>query len=216
MSEASADKMMVKARGGKVWHKKDKEAGRVPAGLTGLDKEATWSYSKADGWLYGHGTFCLTSHGKSVVGLFIWMLNSASESKRLGEEIPAFANLLETVCMDSKADDEKMYSDLKDKYGIKLLTVPRKEMDKSERRQKMIAEQMKKENRLIYKQRGVTVEPMQGLIKDLFGLEDCWMRGNRSNRWLFAAMGIAVQIAQHQADKKGKSTWRIKEAVCGL
>ncbi len=158
----------------------------------------------------------MTSHSKSVVGLFIWMPNSASESKRLGEEIPAFANLLETVCMDSKADDEKMYSNLKDKYGIKLLTVPRSNMDKSERRQKMIAEQMKAENRLIYKQRGITVEPMQGLIKDLFGLDDCWMRGNRSNRWLFAAMGIAVQIAQPQADKKGQSTWRIKEAVCGL
>lgn len=208
--------MMVKAKGGKVWHKQAKAAGEVPEGLTGLDKEATWSYSKADGWIYGHGSFCLTSHTKPVVGLFIWMPNSASEAKRLGEEVPAFANLLETVCMDSKADDEKMYTDLKDKYGIKLLTVPRKEMDKSERRQLMIAEQMKEENRKIYRQRGVTVEPMQGLIKDLFGLEDCWMRGNRSNRWLFAAMGITVQMAQHQAEKKNESTWKIKEAVCGL
>lgn len=80
----------------------------------------------------------------------------------------------------------------------------------------MIAEQMREENRLIYKQRATTVEPMQGLIKDLFGLEDCPMRGNRSNRWLFAAMGIAVQMAPHEADQQNKSTWRIKEAVCGL
>jgi len=208
--------MMVKAKGGKVWHKKAKEAGEIPEGLTGLDTEATWSYSKTDGWIYGHGTFCLTSHTKSVVGLFIWMPNSAHEAKRLEQEIPAFAGHLETVCMDSKADDEKMYADLLEKYGIKLLTVPRKEMDKSERRQKMIAEQMKEENREIYRKRGVTVEPMQGLIKDLFGLEDCWMRGNRSNRWLFAAMGITVQMAQHQADQQNESTWKIKEAVCGL
>ncbi len=144
------------------------------------------------------------------------MPNSAHEGKRLGQEIPAFAELLETVCMDSKADDEKMYADLLAEYKIKLLTVPRKEMDKSKRRQKMSAEQMKPENRLIYRRRATTVEPMQGLIKDLFGLEDCWMRGNRSNRWLFAAMGIAVQMGQHQADKKGESTWRIKEAVFGL
>ena len=207
---------MVKAKGGKVWHKKAKAALEVPEGLTGLDKEATWSYSKTDGWIYGHGTFCLTSHTKSVVGLFIWMPNSASEAKRLGAEIPQFRGLLETVCMNSKADDEKMYSDLLKESGIKLLTVPRVEMDKSERRQLMIAEQMKEENREIYRQRGVTVEPMQGLIKDLFGLEDCWMRGNRSNRWLFAAMGIAVQMAQHQADKENQSTWKIKEAVGGL
>ncbi len=208
--------MMVKAKGGRVWHKKAKEAGIVPQGLRGLDKEATWGYSKTDGWVYGHGTFCLTSHGKSVVGLFLWMENSAHEGKRLAEEIEAFAELLETVCMDSKADDEKMYSALKDEYGIKLLTAPRAGLDKSERRQKMIAEQMKEENRLIYKKRGITVEPMQGLIKDLFGLEECWMRGNRSNRWIMAAMGITVQMAQHQADKENKSTWRIKEAVCGL
>jgi len=99
------------------------------------------------------------------------MPNSAHEGKRLGEEIPVFANLLETVCIDSKADDEKMYTDLKDEYGIKLLTVPRSNMDKSERRQLMIIEQMKEENRRIYRRRGVTVEPMQGLIKDLFGLD---------------------------------------------
>ncbi len=208
--------MMGTAKGGKVWHKKDKNAGVVPAGLTGLDFDATWSCSNADGWIYGHGTFCLTSHQKSVVGLFIWMPNSAHEGKRLGREIPAFADNLETVCMDSKADDEKMYSHLKDEYSIKLLTVSRKEMDKSERRQKMIAEQMREENREIYRQRATTVEPMQAVIKDIFELEDCWMRGDRSNRWIFAAMGIAVQMAQHQADRKGRSTWKVKEEVCGL
>lgn len=213
IKEASADKMMVRARGGKVWHKKDKVAGVVPNGLTGLDKEATWGKSNADGWIYGHGTFCLTSHQTEVVGLFMWMPNSGHEGKRLGEEIPAFAECLEVVCMDSKADDEKMYSELKDEHGIKLLTVPRTDMDKSKARKKMIREQMKPENREIYKQRGITVEPMQGVIKDIFSLEECWMRGNRSNRWLIAAMGVAVQMAQHQAAQKNKSTWKIKEAV---
>ena len=124
-------------------------------------KKRRFSYSKTDGWLYGDGRFSLTSHDKSVVGLFIWMENSAHEGGRLGQENGVFANLLDVVCMDSKADDEKMSADLRDKYGIKLLTVPRKEMDKSERRQKMIAEQIKEENRLIYRSRGVMVEPMQ-------------------------------------------------------
>lgn len=40
---------------------------------------------------------------------------------------------------------------------------------------------------------------MQGLVKELFELEKCWMRGDKSNRWLFAAMGIAVQMAQLSA-----------------
>lgn len=162
---------MVRAKGGKVWHKKDKEGGVVQKGLTGLDKEATWGRSNADGWIYGHGTFCLTSHDKTVVGLFSGCLIRDTRGKRLGEEISEFADFLDVVCIDSKADDEKMYSNLKAEYGIKLLTVPRKDMDKSEARQKLIAEQMTVENRVIYKQRGITVEPMQGVIKNIFSLE---------------------------------------------
>lgn len=207
---------MTKARGGVVWHKKHKSQGIVPVGLTGLDKEATWSYSKADGWIYGHGSFAIVSHRIPILGLFQWMPNSAHEAKRLEKEIIAFQGLVKVACMDSKADDEKLYSRLKKDCSIKLLTVMRKNMDKSAARQNMLLEQNQPENRQIYKQRSVTVEPMQGLVKELFELQNCWMRGDESNRWLFAAMGIAVQIAQRNAYLRGTSTWNIKEAVLGL
>ena len=207
--------MMTPARGG-VWHKKDKANGIVPDGLTGLDKQATWSYSLADGWIYGHGSFALVSHKLPVLLQFKWMPNSAHEAKRMESEIIEFANLVDIVCMDSKADDEKMFTRLKTKQGIKLLTVPRQKMDKSEPRKQMIAEQMTALNRQIYKQRSITVEPMQGLVKELFELEKCWMRGDESNRWLFAAMGIAVQIAQRVAYLNNSSTWNIKDEVLGL
>ena len=206
---------MTAARGG-VWHKKDKANGVVPDGLTGLDKAATWSYSSADGWVYGHGSFSIVSHRLPVLLQFKWIVNSAHEAKRLEPEIEKFADLLDVVCMDSKADDEKMFTRLKTTQGIKLLTVPRSRMDKSEARQRMIAEQMTLENRQIYKQRSTTVEPMQGLVKELFELERCWMRGDESNRWLFAAMGIAVQMAQRIAYLNNTSTWNIKDEVLGL
>ena len=207
--------MMTKAKGG-VWHKKDKEKGVVPDGLTGLDKQATWSYSLADGWIYGHGSFALVSHRIPVLLQFKWMPNSAHEAKRMELEIVKFTESVETVCMDSKADDEKMFTRLKTEQGIKLLTVPRSKMDKSEARKQMIAEQTRSENRQIYKMRSITVEPMQGLVKELFELERCWMRGDESNRWLFAAMGIAVQMAQRSAYLNGSSTWNIKDEVLGL
>lgn len=207
--------MMTRARGG-VWHKKHKEKGIVPPGLTGLDKSATWSFSKADGWLYGHGSFALVSHHKPVLLQFKWMPNSAHEAKRMELEIVKFARLIDTVCMDSKADDEKMFTRLKTEQDIKLLTAPRARMDKSEARKQMIVEQMKPKNRQIYKQRSITVEPMQGLVKELFELERCWMRGDESNRWLFAAMGIAVQMAQRTAYLNDSSTWNIKDEVLGL
>jgi hypothetical protein len=207
--------MTVRSKGG-VWHKKDQARGVVPNGLTGLDKEATWSFSKADGWLYGHGTFALVSHKLPVLLQFKWMRNSASEARRMEQEIIKFADLVETVCFDSKADDEKMVTRLKTENDIKLLTVPRSKMDKSERRKKMLAEQMKPENRQTYKQRSITVEPMQGIVKDLFELDRCWMRRDDSNRWLFAAMGIAVQMAQRSAYLNNSSTWSIKDEVLGL
>jgi hypothetical protein len=199
-----------------VWHKKDKAAGSVPLGLSGLDKAATWSYSKADGWIYGHGTFCLTTHGIPLVGLFCWMPNAAHEGKRMEREVTRLQGLIETVCMDSKADDEKMYRRLREQQGITLLTVPRRKMDKSARRQAMIAEQKQAENRRIYRQRKVTVEPMQALMKEIFGIENCWFRGDEANRWAFAALGVAVQMAQYDAYEAGTSTWKVKGAVLGL
>lgn len=207
--------MMTRARGG-VWHKKDKEKGVIPAGLSGLDTSATWSYSLADGWVYGHGSLAIVSHQVPVLLQFKWMPNSANEAKYLEPEVIKFADRLEIVCMDSKADDEKLYTRLKNEQGIKLLTVPRSKMDKSQARKQMIAEQMKPENRQIYKQRSITVEPMQGIVKELFELERCWMRGDKSNRWLFATMGIAVQMAQRLAHLNGSSTWNIKDEVLGV
>ena len=207
--------MMIKARG-PVWHQKQKSAGLIPKGLTGLDRTATWSYSHADGWVYGHASFCLVAHRVPVLGLFVWMPNAASEAKRLAKEMPTFAGLVKTVCMDSKADDQKLYYQLKAEHAMQLLTTTRKGMDKTPARQQMMREMQSRQKRKTYKQRATTVEPMQGLVKELFELESCWMRGDESNRWLYAAMGIAVQMAQHRAYRRHQSTWNIKEEVLGL
>ena len=56
---------------------------------------------------------------------------------------------------------------------------------------------------------------MQALVKDIFELDRCWMRKDESNRWLFASMGVAVQMAQLDAFNNGKSTWRVKSEVLG-
>jgi len=207
--------MMVKAKG-PVWHKKQKEQGIIPKGLRGLDKEATWGKSNADGWVYGHGSFSITSYTTPIVGLFVWMPNSAHEGKRLGVEIVKFEDMVNKVFMDSKADDQELYFRLKKDHRIQLVTKPRKGMDKSESRQKMIQQMLTKANEKDYKKRSTTVEPMQGLVKEIFDLETCWMRGDANNRWLFAAMGIAIQIAQWKAFQTNTSTWKIKDQVLGI
>ncbi len=207
--------MMVKAKG-PVWHKKQKKEGIVPEGLTGLDKEASWGKSGYDGWVYGHGSFCITSYDIPVVGVFKWMLNKANEAKLMEVEISKFEGVVKKVFMDSKADDQKLYNRLKQERGIQLVTVPRKGMDKSESRKRMIEEMLTEENKSEYKKRSTTVEPMQGIVKEIFELDNCWMRGNANNRWLFAAMGVAVQIAQWRALNQKSSTWEIKSRVLGI
>jgi hypothetical protein len=71
-------------------------------------------------------------------------------------------------------------------------------------------------NRRLRQQRGQTVEPRQGVVNDIFALERCWMRGHQNNRWLFAAMGVAVQRHQARALKAQRSPWKIKQEVLGL
>ena len=45
---------------------------------------------------------------------------------------------------------------------------------------------------------------MQGLFKEIFDLERCWMRDDENNRWLFAAMGMVVQMHQYRAWQEGR------------
>jgi hypothetical protein len=88
-------------------------------------------------------------------------------------------------------------------------------MNKSEKRRQVIADIHQPLHQQIYKQRVYCVEPMQGIVKDIFDLNRCWMRGNDNNLWLFASMGLAIQMHQLIAYKNKKSTWQIKEQVLG-
>jgi len=205
---------MIRAKG-PVWHQKQKAQGIIPQGLTGLDKEATWSKSRADGWVYGHGSFSIVSHGTIVLGCFMWMPNSAHEAKRMYAEARHYQDRLQYLVMDSKADDQNLCRDLKQNYDIRLATVCRRHMNKTAGRKAMIKAMQTKLCRKYLKERGQTVEPMQGVVKEIFDLDRCWMRGNAGNRWLFAAMGLTVQMHQLRAYRQERSTWKIKSEVLG-
>jgi hypothetical protein len=215
MKVVSGDKMMNKAWG-PVWHTKQRAQGIIPAGLHGLDQEATWGKSQSDGWVYGHGSFCLVSHNPCVLGAFKYIRNSAHEAKRLWLETGQLRGVVKTVIMDGKADDKDLFAEFQRQRGMTLLTTPRKHSDQTPERQQMLKVLNRPINRRLRKQRGQTVEPMQGVVKDIFALERCWMRGSRNNRWLFAAMGGAVQLHQARALKAHRSPWKIKQEVLGL
>ena len=205
---------MNKAKG-PVWHKKHKEKGIIPKGLRGVDRQATWCKSNADGWVYGHGSFSLTSHKIPVLGCFMWMPNSANEAKRLWLETFYVKDRIDYVAMDSKADDSDLFREFKRQRNVNLITYCRTNMDKSTHRKKMIEFMRKRKHKKIYRERSYKVEPMQGLVKNIFDLNRCWMLGDENNRWIFAAMGLTIQMHQFKVYKNGRSTWNIKEQVLG-
>lgn len=73
-----------------------------------------------------------------------WMHNSGNEAKRMKTEIIKYTAVIKKVFMDSKADDQKFYFKLKKEHRIELVTSPRKGMDKSPLRKKMIKETLTK------------------------------------------------------------------------
>jgi len=79
----------------------------------------------------------------------------------------------------------------------------------------MIKIMKRPKHKQIYKERSYKVEPMQGLVKEIFDLDHCWMRCNENNRWLFADMGLTVQIHQLRAFRERRSTWGFKDEVLG-
>jgi hypothetical protein len=206
--------MMNRAKG-PIWHKKQKDQGIVPKRLRGLDKQATWCKSHADGWVYGHGSFSLTSHQYPVLGCFMWMPNSGNEAKRMWSETASIKGCVDFVAMDSKADSYPLFREFKRQRSITLVTSSRRKHNKTANRINMHRLMRTPKLKQIYKERSYRVEPMQGLVKDIFDLDRCWMRGNNSNRWLFAAMGITVQMHQLTAFKEKRSTWKIKDEVLG-
>jgi hypothetical protein len=149
------------------------------------------------------------------LGAFKWMRNRGNEAKRRWLETGKLKGLSTTVLMDSKADDQAVFREFQRQRQMRVLTTPRKGADKSRARQQRVKGLNQRKNKKLYKQRSSTVEPLPGLLKDIFELERCWMRGNANNRWLFAAMGVTVQMHQYRAWQEGRSPWAIKAEGLG-
>jgi hypothetical protein len=144
------------------------------------------------------------------------MRHSAHEAKRLWWDTGHLRGVVETVMMDSHADDHDLWTELQRQRGMTLVTTPRKHSAHTAARPQMISVLNRPKNRRWRQQRGQTVEPMPGVVKDIVALERGWMRGQRTNRWLFAAMGVAVPLHQARALKAHRSPWKITQEVLGL
>jgi hypothetical protein len=166
--------------------------------------------------VYGDGSFGLVSDRPVVPGACKAMRNRAHEAKGVWLETGPLKGVVKTVSMDGQADEQALCCAFRRPRGMTPLTGPRRNSAHTAKRRAMIRRLNRPRSQRPYGERAQTVEPMPGVVKEIVGLERCWRRGHRHNRWLFAAMGVAVPRHQAQALNEHRSTWKIESGVLGL
>jgi len=66
IARLAVDRKMI-ASFGKLWHAKDKNAGRIPPKVRNIDRTASWQKSRYCGWVFGHGLDVFVTIGKLVI-----------------------------------------------------------------------------------------------------------------------------------------------------
>lgn len=79
-----------------------------------------------------------------------------------------------------------------------LLTCCQTNMDITTHRKKMIWFMQKPKHKKIYCEKSYKIKPIQGLDKDIFDFDHCWIPGNSNKHWLFAALGLTIQLYSNE------------------
>jgi hypothetical protein len=226
----AVDKSLI-AGHGPPWHKQDRQAGKIPAGV---DCECTWGYSEHDGWVHGYSYEVVVS---ATAGMTVFPLlasfdtASASETRTFGDKIEDLPITTLTVSADSGYDMNEYgerieYDDRGRRTGRRSLcpenprnTKGRKlkpaadasQARSRERRAKRRRFLKSRRGRRIYARRKKTVEPFNEWFKSLFELEDrVWHRGLDNNRTQTLAAIFAYQLLVRYNHRRGNKNGRIR------
>jgi hypothetical protein len=176
---AASDGSVFAARG-PVWHKTDKEAGRIPDGLTGLDTQADWIYSPYHDWVYGYKAHVTTTVAPTTVRVVLeaTVTGSACESHILMDRISYLPDLVQTLLLDASYDDGKLIAHC-EAHAIEVLAPLAKPIGAStpQKRRDRAAYLATPEGKSRYKQRASSIEPFFATIKTLFGLDPLPVKG---------------------------------------
>jgi hypothetical protein len=159
---------------GPVWHKKDKEAGIIPDGLHGVDVEADWIPSEYHGWVYGYKAHVSISVAPTTVRVVLGacVTSRACESHVLEARIKDLPPLLRTLLLDAGYDDGDLIIACAER-GIEVLAPLSKPIGQStpQDRRDRAAYLASPEGKARYRQRGSSIEPFFGTVKDFFHLD---------------------------------------------
>jgi len=177
---------------GPVWHKKDKQAGIIPEGLHGVDTEADWIQSAYHGWVYGYKAHVSISVAATTVRVVLGatVTGSACESHVLQARVQALPPLVRTLLLDAGYDDGDLIADCA-QCGIQVLAPLSKPVGNStaQNRRDRAAYLASPQGKARYRQRGSSIEPFFGTLKDFFHLDPLPRQG-KTNASVFILLAL--------------------------
>jgi hypothetical protein len=229
----AVDKSLVAALG-PLWHKRDRQAGRIPKGLHGVDQDSTWGYSQHDGWVQGYSFEVLvTATAGGTVFPLVASADTASvkETQTCREKVAALPENVHYVLADSGYDSNELaeqveYDEEDRRTGRRFLcpenrrgskggrkASPPPPRDEHHRRRLQRRKFLKgRTGKRLYARRGQTIEPFNEWFKGLFELDHkVWHRGLDNNRTQMLAALFAYQLLvrynYRQGNKNGQVKW---------
>ncbi len=201
--QVAMDKSLLSALG-PAWHKRDREAGRIAAGVDG---DSTWGWSEHDGWVQGYSyEVIVTATSGTVVFPLLASVDvaSASETRTGPEKIQDLPGSVRMVSADSGYDSndlgERVEYDARGRRTGRHFLCPENPRNnkraktkpggadasrapsraKRQQRRKFLKS---RRGRCIYARRKKTVEPFNQWFKSMFELDQrVWHRGLGNNQ----------------------------------
>ena len=228
----AVDKSLIAARG-PLWHKRDRQAGRIPKGLHGVDQESTWGRSQHDGWVQGYSfEVVVTATTGSTVFPLVASADTASakEMQTCREKMGALPENTHYVLADSGYDSndlaEQVEYDEDDRRtprrflcpenrrgskGGRDASVPQPRDEHHRRRLQRKKFLKSHKGKRLYARRGQTVEPFNDWFKGLFELDQqVWHRGLDNNRTQMLAAIFAYQLLVRYNYRRGNENGQVK------
>ena len=206
----SVDKKMIEAQG-PLWHKKDRQVGRIPKGLRNVDPDSRWSKSHYRGWVQGYGLHVgvTATPGFPIVPLWAdWTFNNEDEAKvalPLAEALPASKK---TVAADTGYDDPQLRTAIEQKDPDDTLTrkllVPIRAYPSTPDDRKAYADLYHSDTgKADYHQRAISIEPFFQRLDLLFDIEPAWAIGLVKNRawgllWISTMLLLMIYLNQQE------------------
>lgn len=204
------DKKMIQAQG-PLWHKKDREQGRIPPGLRHVDVDSRWAKSHYRGWVQGYGLHVgvtATSHHPIVPFWAAWTFNNQNEAKVAYDAVDALPTTTVTVDADTGYDDPDLRAAIerKDAQGklLRKLLVPIRAYDSTPEHRRQYADLYQcDDGKAHYHQRSVSIEPFYERLDLLFEIEPAWAVGLPKNRawgllWISSYQLLMIYLHRHR------------------